>query len=190
MPQSRVCTIIAGPNGAGKTTFAMTYLPKTTGTLNFINADLIAADLSPSDPSTAETEAARIFLRRIEEAISAGENFAFETTLSGRAHLRRIQRVRLEGWHVRLIYLYLPSVEMSMKRVAARVREGGHDIPKDAILRRYSKSLHNLIYFYEQECDDVICLNNTTRNETLIYEFNSSGYTVYDHAIYNEITQR
>lgn len=77
------CWIIAGPNGAGKTTFALEYLPNVAGCTHFINADLIAAGLSPLAPERELLAASRLFLREIEERIAAREDFAFETTLGG-----------------------------------------------------------------------------------------------------------
>lgn len=112
------CWIIAGPNGSGKTTFALEYFPKVVGCTNFINADLIAAGLSPLAPEKELLAASRIFLQEIEEHIGAGEDFALETTLSGRSYLRLIERLQTTGWQVDLIYLALPSAELSKLRVA------------------------------------------------------------------------
>ncbi len=84
------CWIIAGPNGAGKTTFALEYLSKVAHCTHFVNADLIAAGLSPLAPERGLIAASRIFLNEIGENISRRENFAFETTLSGRSYLRLI----------------------------------------------------------------------------------------------------
>lgn len=123
------CLIIAGPNGAGKTTFALEYLPEL-GIRNFINADMIAAGLSPFKPETQAGAASRLFLREMKQKIQARDDFAFETTLSGRGYLKLINRLRQRGWTVDLYYLALPSVEMSLLRVAERVRHGGHDIPE------------------------------------------------------------
>ena len=120
-----VCWIIAGPNGAGKTTFALEYLPQVTGCTYFINADLIAAGLSPLAPERELMAASRLFLREIEARISARDSFAFETTLAGRTYLRLVEQLRRDGWRVELLYLALPSVEMSKLRVAERVAHGG-----------------------------------------------------------------
>lgn len=78
-----ICWIIAGPNGAGKTTFALEYLPRVAGCTHFINADLIAAGLSPLAPERELLAASRLFLQEIEECIATCEDFAFETTLAG-----------------------------------------------------------------------------------------------------------
>lgn len=110
------CWIIAGPNGAGKTTFALAYLPEMAGCANFINADLIAAGLSPLSPERQLVAASRLFLKEIEARMAQREDFAFETTLAGRGYLKLIQRMRNDGWQVELIYLALPSVEMSKPR--------------------------------------------------------------------------
>ncbi|GAB4260913.1 MAG: hypothetical protein Kow0065_11310 [Methylomicrobium sp.] len=122
------CRIIAGPNGAGKTTFALEYLLQVAGCIHFINADLIAAGLSPLAPERELLTASRILLREIEERIAAREDFAFETTLAGRTYLRLVKRLCADGWRVEMIYLALPSVEMSKLRVAERVAHGGHNI--------------------------------------------------------------
>ena len=96
------CTIIAGPNGAGKTTFALNYLPTVAGTTRFVNADLIAAGLAPLAPESQLAAASRLFLREIDQHIARRDSFAFETTLSGRAYLRRIDELRRTGWRVEL----------------------------------------------------------------------------------------
>jgi predicted ABC-type ATPase len=164
------CWIIAGPNGAGKTTFALEYLPTVAGCIHFINADLIAAGLSPLAPERQLLAAGRIFLQKIEARIAAREDFAFETTLSGRSYLRLIERLRRDGWRVRLIYLALPSVEMSKLRVAERVSHGGHDIPAADIERRFSRSLRNLLNEFSSRVDGCSCFMNDEESPILVFE--------------------
>ncbi len=164
------CWIIAGPNGAGKTTFALEYLPNVAGCIHFINADLIAAGLSPLAPERQLLAASRIFLQKIETRIAAREDFAFETTLSKRSYLRLIERLRRDGWRVRLIYLALPSVEMSKLRVAERVAHGGHDIPAADIERRFSRSLRNLLNEFSKLVDGCSCFMNDEENPILVFE--------------------
>lgn len=154
-----VCWIIAGPNGAGKTTFALKYLPEA-GCRHFVNADLIAAGISPLAPERERVGASRLFLKEIERHIQARLDFGFETTLAGRSYLRLIRRLRAEGWRVQLVYLALPDVEMAKMRVAERVRHGGHDIPVHDIERRYVRSLENLFEGYASEADETICVLN------------------------------
>ena len=144
MMNQPVCWIIAGPNGAGKTTFALEFLPKIANCHKFVNADLIAAGLSPLSPESELLSASRLFLKEIQANIVFRKDFAFETTLSGRGYLRLIKRLKKEGWQVELLYLALPSVELSKLRVLERVEHGGHNIPVKDIERRFPRSLSNL----------------------------------------------
>lgn len=104
------CTIIAGPNGAGKATFALTYLPDAANCRNFVNADLIAAGLSPLSSEREWLAASRLFLREIDHYIQRREDLAFETTLSGKNYLRSIRELLADGWRVDLYYLWLPTI--------------------------------------------------------------------------------
>ena len=136
--------IIAGPNGAGKTTFARNFLPQEAHTLHFINADLIAAGLAPFNPESVSFKAARLMLEELDESSEAGESFAFETTLSGKHYLQRIQNWQDQGYIVKLWFISLSSSELAISRVAERVSQGGHHIPEDVIRRRFDAGLKNL----------------------------------------------
>ncbi len=114
--------------------------------------------------------ASRIFLREIEEAVEEGEDFAFETTLSGRGYLSLVQRLLSLGWRVELVYLALPSAEMSRLRVAERVSHGGHDIPLKDIQRRFPRSLHNLLKLYAPSVTRARCFMNGGGAPELIFE--------------------
>jgi predicted ABC-type ATPase len=164
------CWVIAGPNGAGKTTFALEYLPRMANCLRFVNADLIAAGLSPLAPDREPLTASRLFLAEIEMRIRHREDFAFETTLAGRSYLKLMTRLRAEGWRVELIYLALPSLEMSRLRVAERVSHGGHRIPAVDIERRFSRSLRNLLDLYSDRVDVCRCFMNGNATPELVFE--------------------
>lgn len=179
------CWIIAGPNGAGKTTFALEYLPQVAKCSRFINADLIAAGLSPLAPERELLAASRLFLREIEAAIAKREDFAFETTLAGRSYLRLVRRLRTEGWRTELIYLALPSMEMSKLRVAERVAHGGHAIPAADIERRFPRSLHNLLDVYVGEVDACRCFMNSSALPELVFEQQGSLRNIV-HAPHHE----
>lgn len=117
--------IIAGPNGAGKTTFARSFLPQEAHCRRFINADLIAAGLSPFAPETVAIRAGRLMLEEIAACTRRGESFAFETTLSGLGYLRHIEQWRARDYHVSLFFLMLPSAGAAIARVSERVRQRG-----------------------------------------------------------------
>ena len=164
------CWIIAGPNGAGKTTFALEYLPQVAQCSRFVNADLIAAGLSPLAPERELLAASRLFLAEIEARIKQREDFAFETTLAGRSYLKLVHRLHAEGWRIELIYLALPSVEMSRLRVAERVAHGGHHIPTADIERRFGRSLSNLFEVFSFAVDNCRCYINIDALPELIFE--------------------
>ncbi|MEO5559371.1 MAG: zeta toxin family protein [Dokdonella sp.] len=140
--------IIAGPNGAGKTTFAREFLPNEAHCPDFINADLIAAGLSPFKPEAAALKAGKLMLREMRERIDARRSFAFETTLSGLAYAKEIPRWRSLGYVVTLYFLALDDVDLAIARVAARVAQGGHDIPEVVIRRRFASGRQNLERIY------------------------------------------
>ncbi len=135
--------IIAGPNGAGKTTFAREFLPNEAGCLNFINADLIAAGLSPFAPELAAFKAGRIMLETIANHARRGESFSIETTLSGLTYAQMIPVWQASGYAVKLIFLSLPNADIAVQRVAARVAQGGHNIPETTIRRRFVSGINN-----------------------------------------------
>jgi predicted ABC-type ATPase len=145
--------IIAGPNGAGKTTFARSFLPEEAQCPRFINADLIAAGLSPFAPQEAALKAGRLMLEEIAHCVSNGENFAFETTLSGLSYLAHIREWQAAGYHVSLFFLSLPDAEMAIARVKERVRQGGHAIPEAVIRRRFVAGLRNFENAYKSVVD-------------------------------------
>jgi predicted ABC-type ATPase len=137
------CIVIAGPNGSGKTTFAREFLPADAGVFNFVNADLIAGGIAPLQPQAAAVAAGRIFLAELERLAAAGDDFAFETTLSGRSHLPRLRRWRERGYRLEMIFLRLSSPAVAVRRIASRVRQGGHDVPRDHVLRRFARGWAN-----------------------------------------------
>jgi predicted ABC-type ATPase len=160
--------ILAGPNGAGKTTFARSFLPQEANCLRFINADLIAAGLSPFAPEAAALKAGRLMLREIDDCVKQQESFAFETTLSGLSYLSRIRQWRLMGYEVSLYFLALPSAETAIMRVAARVKQGGHNIPESVIRRRFIAGLHNFDDAYKCEVDRWAKFDNMGKRPLLI----------------------
>ena len=141
--------IIGGPNGAWKTTFCMEFLPRLIRTHDYINADLIAAGLSPLDPSQAPVAAGKIMLERAEELLRARRTFAVESTLAGKTFLHLAKRAKAQGWKIGVDYLWLSTDEIALKRVADRVKLGGHPIPKETVIRRRLRGLAGLAEYLE-----------------------------------------
>ena len=152
--------IIAGPNGAGKTTFAKTFLTQEADCPVFVNADLIAAGLSPFAPEAVAVRAGRLMLAEIALHVERRESFAFETTLSGRGYVRHIRAWQQAGYQVKLIFLSLSRVELAIVRVQERVAQGGHDVPADVIRRRFAAGLRNFREVYASLVDAWILYDN------------------------------
>jgi predicted ABC-type ATPase len=150
-PQAHLPTIyiFAGPNGAGKTTFALEYLADHEQSMVFVNADVIAAGLSPHAPEAAAIAAGRLMLAQIEQLVASRKSFAFETTLSARSYAQKIPSWQEAGYAVNLFFLSLPDSEQAKQRVAQRVRQGGHSIPADVIERRFIAGLTNFEALYK-----------------------------------------
>lgn len=145
--------IIAGPNGAGKTTFAREFLPREADCVEFVNADLIAAGLSPFRPERVAIAAGRLMLHRIDELVSQGTDFALETTLASRTYRRKISAWQSAGYRVELHFLQLPDSDFAVRRVAQRVCLGGHSIPEETIRRRFARGWQNFNGIYKSLVD-------------------------------------
>lgn len=170
MPKRRRIIIIGGPNGAGKTTFAREYLQREADCPDFINADLIAAGLSPFHPDRAALRAGRIMLSEIQRRVRKGDNFAFETTLSGHVYARLIPEWPAKGYRVKLVFLGLANPEIAIARVASRVAQGGHNIAKAVIRRRFDAGLRNFREVYKHLVDKWESYDNSDRTPRLISE--------------------
>lgn len=162
------CIVIAGPNGAGKTTFAREYLPKVAGVVQFVNADLIAQGLSPLDPRLAALAAGRLVLEEISRLAAARADFAFESTLSGLTYARRLRTWKTAGYRIEIAYLRLNSPRLALRRIAARVRQGGHDVPQRDALRRFARGWENFVQVYRPLADVWAVYDNSGKSPKLV----------------------
>lgn len=162
------CYVIAGPNGSGKTTFAREYLPKDARIAHFVNADLIAGGLSPLRPELAALAGGRLFLNELDRLARARADFAFETTLSGLVYLRRLRHWKAAGYRIEIIFLRLPAPQLALRRIAARVRQGGHNVPRADVLRRFTRSWLNFQSHYRPLADAWAVYDNSGAQPVLI----------------------
>jgi predicted ABC-type ATPase len=162
------CIVIAGPNGAGKTTFAREYLPKVAGVIQFVNADLIAQGLSPLEPQFAALAAGRVLLQRVNNLTAIRTDFAFESTLSGLTYARQLRSWKAAGYQIEIVYLRLRSAQLALRRIAARVRQGGHNVPRAAVLRRFGRGWANFERVYRPLADEWTLYDNSGRSPKLI----------------------
>ncbi|MBI5244735.1 MAG: zeta toxin family protein [Elusimicrobia bacterium] len=182
--------VIAGPNGAGKTTFAREFLPHFAKCAEFVNADLIAGGLSPFSAAAAAIEAGRIMLKRIRDFAAQGRDFAFETTLSGRGYLSLFRSLKGKGYRIHLLYLWLPNVQLAIRRVRDRVHRGGHGVPEDDIRRRFNRGVKNLFTEYRTLLDTWTILDNSGRRPRLIAHAGEGRIRIIDTALFRDIQER
>ena len=167
MTQPR-CIVIAGPNGAGKTTFAREFLPREAGVIHFVNVDLIAGGLSPLDPNLVSIAAGKLLLKELRRLVQARADFAFESTLSGLAYASRIKDWKASGYRVEIYFVRLSSVELALRRIAARVKQGGHDVPRQDVLRRFDRSWKNFENVYRPLADGWAVYDNSGESPQVV----------------------
>jgi predicted ABC-type ATPase len=179
--------VIAGPNGAGKTTFATEFLPDFVNCREFLNADLIAAGLSPFAPETQNMRAGRLLLERIRELSKARQDFGFETTLAGRMHVKLLMDLQRWGYRIELFFLWLQSADVAIQRVAQRVSAGGHSAPEDVIRRRYASGLRNLFRLYAPRVDSWWLYDSSTLPPLLVAEAQKAMISATDDELFARI---
>ncbi|NNM43293.1 MAG: AAA family ATPase [Chlamydiae bacterium] len=164
--------MIAGPNGAGKTTTALTTLPELK-VYEFLNADEIAKGLAPLNPESVPLAASKLLIKRFRELLDHDKSFTFETTAAGKNYIKYLEEARRKGYEIHLLFLWLHSPELAIKRVAQRVKQGGHNIPKETIRGRYFAGLRNLFMYYLKLADSILILDNSFDSQRIIARKNS-----------------
>lgn len=160
--------IVSGCNGAGKTTASYTVLPEILECREFVNADEIARGLSPFNAEGVAIEAGKLMLLRIEELLKGDVTFAIETTLATRSYVNLVKRAQSQGYRVSLLYFWLNSPELAMRRVAERVSKGGHDIPEEIIRRRYTAGINNLFKLFMPVVDYWAIFDNSATPRRIV----------------------
>lgn len=179
--------LLGGANGSGKTTLALKLLP-SLGCDEFVNADAIARGLSPFQPDTVAFQSGVLMMKRLRELAAKNVSFGTESTLAARGFVPFIRDCRANGYTFHLIYVWLPSVEMNVARVAARVRTGGHDIPEEIIRRRHEAGRRNFVELYRPLADTWRVFDNAVLTERLIAEGGHQHPTViYDSEVWRTI---
>ena len=183
--KSKTIYIISGCNGAGKTTASFTILPEILNCKEFVNADEIARGLSPFQPDKVAFEAGRIMLERFNYLVKTEQTFAIETTLATKIYKGKIEIAIELGYSVRLLFFWLPTVQMAIDRVAIRVSEGGHNIPDDIVTRRYFRGMQNLLKIYIPLCNEWAVFDNSDGQPLLLARGLKKEITVINKKIWN-----
>jgi predicted ABC-type ATPase len=182
--------MVGGPNGGGKTSWAVKNLAATLSIREFVNADEIARGLSPLDPEASAVPAGQMMLELLNSLAESGESFAFETTCAGRGHARFLKKCRALGYRIVVVFLWLPSATVAIARVTRRVSQGGHRIPEDVIIRRYSSGLRNMRHLYLPLADSAFIYDNSDGLGILIAEQREgAAFVVHDGDRWNKILE-
>lgn len=180
--------VIAGCNGAGKTTASFTVLPEMLHCREFVNADQIAAGLSPFNPEGVAIQAGRLMVERMLALLKEGRTFAFETTLSTRSYVKLIKQAQKRGYFVTLLFFKLDSPEQAVRRVNKRVSMGGHFIPTDVVYRRFHAGLENLFSLYMPIVDYWALYDNSCiPSKKIAFGGSKQETTVIDSAKWHDL---
>lgn len=182
--------IIGGANGSGKTTVALRLLSNFLDCFEYVNADQIAAGLSPFNPESVAIQAGRLMIERLQILSNSGRNFAFETTLAARTFASFLRACKTKGYTINLVYFWLQSPELAIARVARRVESGGHSVPEEVIRRRYDRGCRNLTSLYIPLCDNWIVYDNSSDTPRLIAEGSlNQKPVIYERESWNRIVK-
>jgi predicted ABC-type ATPase len=179
--------VVAGPNGAGKSTFAHRFLPEYATCRELVNADLIAAGLSPFNPESLAIEAGRLMLQRIETLAEVREDFGFETTLAGRSWRPLLERLKEQGYRLHAFFLWLPEPELALARIEERVRAGGHSVPEEVVRRRFRRGLRNFFQLYAPILDAWAIFDGSAKSPDVVAMWVADLEIALDRGLYARI---
>jgi predicted ABC-type ATPase len=179
--------VVGGPNGAGKTTFATEYL--TERDQRYLSADHIAAEINPDAPETAKIQAGKAFLHRLQRSIDEKKSLVVESTLAGRGMGRMLERFREAGYTVRIAFLFLDTPEMCVRRVKERVQQGGHDVPRQDVIRRFHRSIRNFWSTYRHNVDRWYLFYNAAEQFQGVAFGEGKSHSVVNEALFDIFRQ-
>jgi predicted ABC-type ATPase len=183
--------ILAGPNGAGESTAAPALLHGALAVDEFVNADVIARGLSAFDPESVAITAGRVMLGRLHELAEQRVSCAFETTLASRTFAPWLRDLRASGYDVQLVFLWLPSADFAVERVAERVRAGGHNVPTETVRRRYRSGLRNFLNLDQPLVSAWRLYDTSGPDPRLIAQgLESQPVTVYDEGVWGIVRRQ
>lgn len=183
--------LIAGCNGAGKSTLAPHLLRDTFGLNDYVNADTIAQGLSAFAPEKVAIEAGRVMLKRLRDLASQRANFAFESTLASRFYASWIAELKQQGYEFDLIFIWLKSPELAVRRVEERVKLGGHSIEIETIRRRYGRGLKNFFELYQPLANSWTVYDNSASGNPILIADNQAGdeLQIHDSVLWEKICE-
>ena len=160
MDNKPIVLVFAGPNGSGKSTVTKGF--DIIG--EYINADDIKKQRNCSD-----LEAAQFATALREDAVKNKRDFTFETVLSSPRNVELLKYAKSVGYRIEVVFVLTSDPQINVSRVAQRVKNGGHDVPKDKIVSRYHKSLDNIAKMLKIADIMWVVDNSTEKADLIIY---------------------
>lgn len=167
--------VFAGNNGSGKSTIRNLIIDKIGVDIN-IDPDAIARRIDPEDPESKRVSAGKEVIKSVNEYIKQGKSFSIETTLAGGNAIRQMEKAKVMGYKITMFYVALSNVNQNIERVAMRVKNGGHDIPTEDIIRRNKTSFENL-YYNASLIDNLVLIDNSQDDGEIVLEINDGQIT-------------
>ena len=175
--------VIAGPNGAGKSTFYDLVIKDDPLMKNapFINLDNIAKEISDpdEDPNNNLLSAGKITYEEVEKHIASRASFVYETTSSGKVHLRFMDDAKKNGFKIAMVFIGLSTPHLSYLRVKDRVSKGGHGVPPRDIKRRYPKIMKNFPDMLKRSDIAAVFDNSTEKPFKLIFLMDDKAFRIF-----------
>ncbi|OPA72768.1 hypothetical protein BVG16_31435 [Paenibacillus selenitireducens] len=169
--------VFAGNNGSGKSTIRNLIVDKLGVSIN-IDPDALARKIDNMNPEKRKVSAGKEAIRLVRECIRNKWDFTVETTLAGGNAIRQMQEAKSHGFEIIMFYVGLGDVQLNIERVATRVKNGGHHIDTEDIIRRDVTSMKNLLsnLFF---IDHLVVIDNSKADGEIIIEADTSAIKYY-----------
>ena len=174
--------IVAGANGSGKTTLSKQVMQMRQ--YDFLNADEIAKEINTEVNATIQLQAGRIFFKNLNTWLIEGRNFILESTLSGKYLTKVIEKAKQNGYEITIIYAFLENPQECIERIAIRVKNGGHHIPDEDVIRRFYRSKTNFWQHYKDIVDEWLLYYNGNQDTKRVALGNKKQFTVEETLLF------
>lgn len=184
MKKTKTLYIIAGANGSGKSTLAHYLLPVKQ--LEFLNADEIAKEINPEAIDKVKITAGKEYFKRLKTFFDNEKSFIIETTLSGQTLEKTIQKAKNLNYEIILIYVFIDNPQICIERIKVRVKNGGHNIPDEDVIRRYKRSKKNFYHLYKDLVDEWAVYYNGKNNFVEVFKYENGSIEILQKSLYTE----
>lgn len=176
---SAVMYVFAGNNGSGKSTIRNLIVDRLGISVN-IDPDALARSFDADEPDRRKVSAGKDAIKLARNCILHNRDFSIETTLAGGNAIRLMKSAKANGFEVTMFYVGLGDYLLNIERVAARVRNGGHDIPTEDIIRRHTTSIKNLLSHIDL-IDHLVVIDNSKATGEIVLQVDNSilGYQIH-----------